>query len=199
MKQIILISSLALMTFFIQAQSDIIYPINNDSVIFNCEIHNVFDNNRVYYTKNSITQYIEAGAINIHGTYIELNNTSSSLAINKHILKYSGLYKGQDFDYYQKLYKKSKKVKVAGTIITAIGLGTTTAGYFLGRSYASSSPENAELIFWGGIVLVNIGMPLWISGGIVSSNNKKAMEIINRGTSLSLKATNNGIGLVFSF
>jgi len=199
MKEIILISSFVLTVFFLQAQSDIIYPLNDEVVISNCEIHNVFDNNRVYYTKDSVTLYVEASAINIRGTYIELNKAGNSLAINRVILEYFGLYEGQDYDYYQNLYKKSRKVKIAGTIITAIGLGTTTAGYLLGRSYAKSSHENAELVFWGGIVLVNIGMPLWVSGGIVSANNKKAMEIINHDAGLSLKATNNGIGLVYSF
>jgi len=135
----------------------------------------------------------------LRGAYIELNKTSSSLAINRVLLEYSGLYNGQDYDHYQRLYKSYNKVKITGTIITIIGLGTITAGYLFGRSPAGMLSENDELIFWGGIVLVNIGMPLWISGGIVSSNNKKAMEIINRDTSLSLRPTTNGIGLVFSF
>jgi len=199
MKQIILISFLTLTTLFLQAQSDIIYPKNNESVIFNCEIHNVFDNTRVYYTKDSVTQHIEASAINLRGTYIELNKTSSSLAINRVILEYSGLYKDQDYDYYQRLYKSNRKVKIAGTIITAIGLGTVTAGYLMSRTVAGGTSTNGETIFWGGIVLINIGMPLWISGGIVSSNNKKAMEIIKRDVNLSFGTTSSGVGLVFRF
>ena len=54
-------------------------------------------------------------------------------------------------------------------------------------------------IFFGGTIVLSVGIPLWISGGIKASNNQKAMEIINRKTNLSFEATNNGVGLVLSF
>jgi len=54
-------------------------------------------------------------------------------------------------------------------------------------------------MFLSGFVIANVGMPLFISGGIRSLNNKKAMNKIDNYPKLTFGTTNYGIGLVLNF
>jgi len=54
-------------------------------------------------------------------------------------------------------------------------------------------------MFYGGILLIQVGIPLMIAGSIVARNNKKAIQSKNKDVSLSLGITNSGVGLVMRF
>ena len=53
-------------------------------------------------------------------------------------------------------------------------------------------------MYWGGALLTDLGIVLWISGGIKSKNNKRAMELTKRNVNLSFGPTMNGVGLLLS-
>jgi len=180
-------------------QSDIIYPAKGNKVIDSCEITQVKNGNVVYYTKDSLSNVIVAVAINQNGTYIALSNDPDNNNSKSYQSNQSGLYRGHDYDYYNKLYKRAKGSAGFGGFMTIIGLGGSIAGSVMTLDDQTNNDEAAFIATIAGAVLFNIGLPVWISSGVKKRNNKNAMEMTNRNTNLSFGTTNNGVGLVLNF
>ena len=177
---------------FINAQSDIIYPSKSKKAIKRCKITQVSNINMVYYTKNYLSDSIEATSILKDGTYITFNKTPE-ISVSER----QGYYKGHDYSYYQSKYKPAKRMQRIGIAITILGIGVGTGIYFVAK--------NMEIYNWKeellpvSVIAINVGISLWVSGGIIASNNKKAMEKVKRDANLSFGATKNGVGLVLNF
>ncbi len=89
-----------------------------------------------------------------------------------------------------------------------MGLGTAIIGYSKlskyvangGSIYTSSGARISSIVFLTGLLIMDVGIPLWIAGGIKESNNKKAMKNCKKpDASLNLGVTENGVGLVYKF
>ncbi|NQU34203.1 MAG: hypothetical protein HQ521_13305 [Bacteroidetes bacterium] len=63
----------------------------------------------------------------------------------------------------------------------------------------SHGDKGATLLYLGGAIIGDLGIVLWISGGIKASNNKDAMEKVQKSTNLSFGPTNNGVGLILKY
>ena len=186
--------------------TDIIYPTDGKSIIFNCCIDEVKDGNIVYFVKDGKRHIVESIAINKGGRYIELKVESHQpIEVIPEAEPVTGLYKGHDYNYYNEKYMKANGQKRFGVIFTLLGTGLAVGGVVILANEANKYVYNESnvvvgaLMYVNGIILFNIGVPLWISGGIKKTNNRRAMEATKRSMNLSLGTTNNGAGLIVRF
>ncbi|NOR86675.1 MAG: hypothetical protein GQ527_03610 [Bacteroidales bacterium] len=114
-----------------------------------------------------------------------------------------------NYNYYYQQHLQAQKRKGTGMVLVISGVGFSVVGSVV---MGINSDENGEIdgsraqarsgaiMYIGGIIMTNIGIPLWISGGIKSGNNKRAMEKCKKPKlSLNFGLTNNGLGLVYRF
>lgn len=199
MKNLILVIAILFSTIVLKAQTDIIYPVNDTVSIQGCVINDIKDGNMVFYTKDSISNVIEADGVYRNGNYIALSSDADISPVNPY--KYSRLYKGHYYDYYSNLHTKALSKRNIGIGLTFFGLSAAVAGGLILRDggYNNITSGIIPALYFGGALIADIGTFLWISGGVKASNNKKAMEFTQRTTNLSFATTANGIGLVLSF
>jgi hypothetical protein len=185
------------------SQSDIIYPLDGSNPIIECEITVIHNGNIVYYLKNETPRWVEAKSIKIKGLYTELNaNNSNDNGLKSNIPNKQGVYRGHNYNYYQNLRIKSTNQRDAGMFMFFLGFGCEVAGYLMVIDDKITNDGAGQILILGGAILSNIGIPLWIAGGVKRANNKKAMELTQDKmniSSLSIKPTNNGLGLVLNF
>ena len=139
--------------------------------------------------------------MNTHSQTIDLNFT---VVENANWIQPDSLYKGHNYDYYQKKYKSANIQRYVGMGITVAGLAILHVGLyreFWGSSklHNQDAQKMTERLIYSGFAIANIGAPIWISGNKMKKNNKKAMEHAKSNANLSLGITNNGVGLVLSF
>lgn len=202
MKKLFLFIAIVFSGMLMQAQdecTDIIYPADGGSIIFNCCITDVSQGNIVSYTKDSISGIIVAVAISKDGQYVDLKKYKSSLDSKAETVNEpDGLYRGHNYDYYSKQYNRASSRQVFGAFLTVFGLGLEIGGLVMANR-SSSNNRAATNLYIAGAISFTIGFPLLISGGAKKANNKRAMEECKRNANLSLGATNNGLGLVLNF
>lgn len=197
MKSTILIIAIVLITMVIKAQSDIIFPEEGNKPIRHCKITEVRNGHTVYYIKNFITDSVEAVAISKDGNYITFNSRIEDssqviIAVDK-----PQLFEGHNYDYYGRLQSNALIKRNVGVGLTFFGVGCAIGGS-LGL-INSPGDKGATLLYLGGAIIGDLGIVLWISGGIKASNNKDAMEKVQKNTSLSFGPTNNGVGLILKY
>ena len=187
MKTLFLLIIILFSSMLIQAQSckDVVYPTEGKSVIFDCCIEEVYDGNRVRFTKNDTTSIIEAISIIKSGLTLDL------IPMDDYVV-----YKGHNYKYYAEKYAEAHQKKIAGIIVASVGLAELLTGLIL---LDDGNVPLPQLFIIGGVVSFSIGVPLAISGGVEESKNKIAMEKAKRSTNLSFGVTNNGLGLILSF
>jgi hypothetical protein len=193
MKNLILFILFTLSGIITMAQSDVIYPTENRASISNCKINNI-EGNKVYYTKDSISELINATAVERNGVYSLIETMAKPDTASVTIL-----YKGHDYEYYNKKYQRTNSLARSGTTLTMIGVVGIVAGTLMLKGDSDQNSAIGGLAFIGGSVLFNIGMPLLITNGIKASNNQYAMKKTKNKPSLSFGTTNNGIGLNLNF
>lgn len=108
--------------------------------------------------------------------------------------------------YYQDTFQKAKRQERTGTVLTIAGLTCSTLGYFMVSQFTYQNGDIAMnatsmlggILFLSGGILANVGIPLWISGGIKARNNEKIIKV-----RYSLRANIDpkgfGVGLNFNF
>jgi hypothetical protein len=190
MKNAVLMLGILFISIIIHAQSDIIYTVNGDSIV-NCKIQSVTKENLVSYSKDTESEQVIATAIVRDGTYIALSslNFSDNAALNG---IYTGKYKDHDFVYYNKKYNNAKRQRNIGRIMTFFGFGVAGMGAY-GLMFGHVNNESF-IFYYGGIILGNLGIPLWVWGGVRTANNREALENIKQASQLSFGATQNGVG-----
>ena len=200
MKTLTIIIAILGSVVLLNAQTDIIYPAEGGNIIFDCEINEVKHGNKVYYTKDSISDVVEAVAITKDGNYIDLSDYVKKLKNERSLSKNSketGLFKGKNYDFYKLRYEKSKSQVTTGIIFTVLGVGGILAGSRIGQS--NESEQLSRGFYIAGIVFVNFGVPVWISGAIKKNNNNEAMKRTKKDIILSFGMKNNGVGLAINF
>jgi len=214
MKKALLFFLFVIISISIIAQdlsNDIIYPADNSNPIRECKITNVSNGNLVFYKRNGIEQMIEAVAIKRDGQYVKLNKAATSPETTSSVF-YSakkGNYNGKSYDYYFAEHIKARSRKVTGIVLTfsgvvfsVIGLNkvsdnTDDDGNITGNE---NEVQSGALIYLGGLIMTNVGIPLWVSGTIKDNNNKMAMsKCKDAHASLNFGFTTSGIGLVYKF
>lgn len=200
MKKLTLINIIFFIAIISNAQTDEIYPIEGEP-IRDCKITEVRNGNIVYYIKNFHDHNIEAVAIIRNGNYTALSsyNTNQYNPNSSSNSSQTGMYRGHDYSYYQKLYKRAQGSAGFGSVMTVLGLGGTIAGTIMTLDDKVKNDETAEILYIAGAISFNIGLPVWISSAVIAANNKRAMEMTSSSTQLSFGITNNGVGLVFNF
>jgi hypothetical protein len=196
---LVILGSLA---FSQEACDDKIFIADGNKIILNCCIKRVVDGNIVVYSKGGETLRVPAVAISRNGEYQELYSEEEILneryAVGE---EKSGLYRGHGYSYYRQLYEGSQNRKTFGMVFTFLGLGLEITGFVMadevnGTLYFDNTARDVLRL---GLILQTAGVPLWISGAVRASNNKKAMKAIESRHELSIRATEYGIGLVYRF
>lgn len=199
MKHLFLFATIMFINIMVQAQTDIIYLMDGDSIV-DCKIYSVLKGNVVVYSIENSDHQVLAKAISRDGVYLLF----AEIGLYDPSNLQNSLYKGHDFDYYQDTYYRATSVKRTGMFFTFLGVTTCALGVLLlqpktnSNSYYNtnnSSPNVvAVMLFAGGGVVADLGIALWIYGGIKSANNREAMKRCENNVSLSFGATQNGIG-----
>jgi hypothetical protein len=135
-----------------------------------------------------------------------MHSVSGQNNVNYDIQKeYNGYYKGKPESYYRDLAKKASNLKSKGILLTTLGFVGMTTGYIVSSTSdgidSDSQNRTGALIFLSGSILMDIGIPLWIYGGIKRSNNIRAanLSIKNHTSGIYFRPVNTGIGLVYLF
>jgi len=200
MKIFLLLLSVFLTTNVLISQNtdtDVIYPLHNDPPIKGCKIIDIVHGNVVVYTKYGDKYRIKAISVKRNGEFINLTSTSGS-SNSQSNNDNSGIYRGQNYEYYHNIKQNAAGRKTFGVLLTLFGIG----GMVGAQVYAAEGGdlETAQILDIVGFISFNIGIPLWISGGIKNKNNKKAMQKCqNSNYSLNFGQTQHGIGLAFRF
>jgi len=196
MKHSILIIILIISALTIQAQSDIIYPEIGKVGVSKCTITSVTDGNQVHYTKDTISDVMEAVTIRWKRKFFSLYATPGEVLKNP-----AAIYDSKDNNFYLKQYKRAIRTRNVGIAFTVLGVASGIVGGLTlsANQYTNKPMDNYRLLYYGGAILTNLGVMLWVSEGIRAENNGKAMKKAKNNTNLSLGATNNGLGLLLTF
>lgn len=97
-----------------------------------------------------------------------------------------------DAAYYKTTMVRATRMRNAGIILTSAAAGLYAAALISANANTRISP--IFLTTW--FCAINIGVPLWIAGGIKRKNNRKKIEQISKTLRISFGITNNGVGLV---
>lgn len=195
MKKLVLLTFVLYMGIMAQAQNDVIYPAEGGQIISNCRIDEVRSANEVYYTKDGMQSHIRAVAISQDGVYISLAGNMNGVTpkVTEQPQERGGLYRGHDYSYYSQLRRGALAKRNTGIVFTFLGLGACVAGSMM--LIDNPNDEAGAGLYIGGAVIGDIGIVLWIAGGIKAANNRKAMEQCHNNLKLSFGPTQNGVGL----
>ena len=171
MKYFILIFVLVFSSLMMLAQTDVIYPEIGKTSIRNCSITKVTKGNIVHYVKDSVSSDIVAVAIRRNGDYIPL--TDEVIDVSK---KQFALYQGKTYDYYNEEYRKIIKNRNLGIGLTLCGLGAGIIGGLNMNRTGHNSNKVFKVLYFGGGILTNIGIIVWVSEGTHAANISKAMK-----------------------
>lgn len=194
MKSKLIFLMLVMVGMVAQAQKDVVYKTDGDSIV-DCKILEINVGNLVDYSKASYHYQVEAIAILINGEYINLSDPlmEESLALAKVAGK---SVQTLDYDYYEETYLQARSVRNTGRTLVLLGLTSCAVSVV---TYNHFTTEGIPLaLFFAGGVMGDLGIALWIYGGIKSSNNLKAMKRSKPDVSLSFGGTANGVGFKLS-
>ena len=190
MKFLYLTTLLLLLASNSRAQSDIVYSLSGDT-IRKCRILEIYDGNMVRYTKKQKNKEVQAAAVYYKKEYRSLSMGNAYLS-TEGLKEGAGLYNGNPCSYYRLTLRNANSTKNAGILLTFVGLTSTCLGVItlVGKPGSTSGAA----LYLGGAVVADLGIALWIYGGIKSANNRKAMKECERKLQLSFGTTHNGIG-----
>jgi len=98
-------------------------------------------------------------------------------------LNQSGTTEKHDFDYSQQTYNESKRISHNGMMMAFVGAAFCGAGIYLEES--GNGGFIGAVLFFGGGLMANAGIPIWISSGIKAANNRKALDRCRQEVTLS--------------
>jgi len=181
---------------------DTVYPSYSEEIIFDCCITEVKYGNVVQYRKDGKLSITPAVAITRDGQYLELPKYKNQ--IEKKTDPRDQVF-GQDYehdyDYYKRMFNSATMQRNFGISFVIIGLGMEVWGAVL-LSDEERTRENTDIgrgLMIVGVLLVNTGIPLWISGSVKRENNKRVMDEMGKGMNLTFGTSRNGIGLLLKF
>ena len=212
MRKLLLLTTALFLTLNLWAQSqasDIVYPINGDSAILNCQIHDIKDGNVVFFAKDGKELVMQAVAIKRNGAFANLKALDPSAPA----MSFNGkelLWEGYNHDHYTRMLKSAYSSQTFGAILIGVGVIAFFGGYqtALNAGYNETTGEfehedeatKAGLLMIVGVVAGVTGIPVTIVGGVKAKKAKIGLEKTKpQETSLQFGATPNGIGLVMKF
>lgn len=207
MKNQIILFILLLSTLFSYSQNDFtdeVYPASGEKPYLNCKIIEVSNNNEITFVHQDKSFTLVAITIKRDGKYIDLSTyldqeTKEEADQKKEALLQIStlpsteleLYKGKPYEFYEYRRKRASNLRGGGIFLCFFGGGAVAFGI--------SKRMEAPLIL--GSILLEAGIPIWITGAIIHRNNRKALEQFKNPPELSLNlgATENGYGLILKF
>ena len=133
-------------------------------------------------------------------TYAQASEFKITVEENTNWIQSDSVYNGHNYEYYHKKYKSATIQRNVGLGITVVGLAILTGGLIAVVSEGvTSSSGKQERVMLIGFATTSVGAPIWISGNLKKTNNKKAMKQAISNANLTFGITNNGVGLVLSF
>lgn len=211
MKKLILLITLILFTIHLMSQKncvDVVHPTEYQKSILNCCIQDIKPGNIVVYTKEGITSEIQAIAINLNGKYFELNEYDESIR-NRVLLNSNPekLEQGIDYTYHQKMYKRATGQQALGGTLAVLGGCLSLAGTIVMANnfnefvddYNDTGNGVGSVLFLSGAACIGVGIPVAITGRNKKKKHKRAMQEIESQLTISIRATNLGVGLVLYF
>jgi hypothetical protein len=192
MHKLLFIIAMLLLSMAINAQTDIVYTMEGDT-ISQCKISEISQGNMVSYTKHFKVYQVAAKAISRQGTYLELNEIPADFINQDENI----LYRGHDCAYYGQTYQKAAWLKRKGVLFTFLGVTVTTLGIFVTKDHPQQIID--PLLAVGGGAMMDAGVFMWIYGGVKSANNRKAMNQCKQTTMLSFGTTSQGVGFRLKF
>lgn len=186
------------------------YPVSGkDSCIVDCCIIEVKYGNVVSYIKDNERYIVEASRIVKDGKSYDLlayapNPELEELEADTEMLNAEpGTYREHDYEYYQLKFKGATQQRGFGIFLTVTGLAANVTSIVLASDGKTENDGLGVALNVYGIIGFNIGLPLWISGGIKRANNRRAMKKAKAGSGSSQElrfgAIAHGVGLAFSF
>jgi|GEM_PF-2567441 len=170
--------------------SDVIFPVNQGESIVNCCIIRITNGNRVQYVKESDTAIVEASAIVYSGQHVFLSrNIQDPARVPGNNL--AGITAEFEYSYYQPIFRKATRQRNIGIAMTFVGV------FFeiIGLAFSSTGSDDKLGWFIAGFAIRNVGIPVWISGGIKRGNNRRAMDYLRLKKLFSVGPASNGIEL----
>ncbi len=214
MKKLILTITLLFFGMYLQAQeecTDVIHPADHKGSILNCCIKDVKPGNIVVYSRGGITYETEAIAIAYRGEYVYLIDYKGTIGNKIREDNYQGiLYHGHNDEHYQRLYNNANSQIIMGVSLSIVGIGMIVIGNGITKDnwekWQGGDPTDKNSYGNGaGIGLLFLGAAgcaggtLMVIYGIKKRRaSKKALDEFNK-INLSMRITNNGIGLVLNF
>ena len=133
-------------------------------------------------------------------TFAQASEFKYKVEDNTNWIQSDSIYNGHNYEYYHKKYKNATIQRNIGLGISVAGIAILTGGLIAVVSEGVlSSSEKQERVMLIGFVTTSVGVPIWISGNLKKSNNKKAMKQAISNSSLTFGITYNGVGLVYNF
>lgn len=214
MRKLLLLTTALFLTLNLWAQSqasDIVYPINGDSAILNCQIHDIKDGNTVFFAKDGKELVMQAVAVKRNGEFANLKAVDQSGPVMANNANGGELtYKGFNYNDYAAMKKRAQGTQTAGFVLAVVGVVSVVGGYNMisNAGYNTTTEKFANeqkastgaLVMVLGVALTGTGIPLAIVGTAKSKRASVGMENCTpKETSLQMGITPNGIGLVMKF
>jgi len=204
---ITLVISIVFLRLPAQECQDVVYPMSEDTIIFDCCIGEVKYGNIVSFVKDNRSYIIEAKRIVKDGKpyMLKPNTPNPDFSIEEADSTEKPdpeFYKNSEYLNYQKKFNGAKVQIAFGVFLTITGATANITSVVLAYDGDPSNDRLGNGLNIYGILAFNSGLPLWISGAVKKANNRKAMNRIKNSagtSSLTLGFTNSGIGLVLNF
>ncbi len=187
--------------------NDIIYPVKNEAVVFDCRILAVVEGNLVQYSIGGKEMQKRASAVRKQGVYMDLsaflkaNLKKEGQEAEKEFfagMTYDTLTQEQKIEEYNAIYENSLAWKRRGGALGVLGVACIGASFIVGGETTSWGLANSLFLF--GFSSFSIGVPIWLINKQIVKNNLEALETIGaKKVALSLSATPNGLGFVLRF
>lgn len=180
--------------------TDIIYPANSDDILFNCCIYEVRDKNLVHYIHEGDSLSIRADLIIKDGEHLDLKPTfDEPINVSNKSSVPTGTYNGYNYEHYENLFHKATNLRNLGVGCTVFGIVLVSGAYASSNTLTEEDRTFVNALFISGVILQNVGIAFWISGGVKRGNNKRVLLEMNRQLNLTFVGSRDGIGVRFRF
>lgn len=175
------------------SQTDIVYLMDGDSVV-DCTIKEVANGDWVWYVKGETDFRIRSTGIIRGGLYLSLPLPTINEEETNGVYPY--LYQGRGYTYYHKRYRQGILYRNTGRVLTFSGFGLAGMGLYM--ILFGHDQHNGEQVYMAGTLVGNLGIGLWVGGGMRTANSRIAIEKCKTEVKLSFGVHKHGVGFVLA-